>query len=540
MFIRASRKGIEALSIFTILTVALGLMNSSTARAADFDLPTLIEQVKPSVAMIEVLEKGKRISSGSGFLVNEKGMVATNYHVIEGAKEIRVTFPGVEKGKSHKALGYLGFVQSKDIAVIVLDPKDIFGDKKDKKDAKAKKDKDKEKEGEEEVKRKLKPLPMADKRPRQGETVVAYGAPLGISDTVTTGVVSAVRPGKEVRKMLLDMYGGKFDLYGKGLGYDDEATWIHMTAPISPGNSGGPLINTKGEVVGLNTWHLPRGQNMNFAISIEHVKKFVEGAGTNVQSFANLPPPREKHAPGMIADGKKTLEFWKDLNRAKNELDKDLEVCERQLEKLPVVDPRNPMKNKNRRDKLIARNFRQYGDAYSKYASAISSLDNKNVDFDLIELVVADTVIAKKIDESCGRVASSATAHSALGGLNWEFELAALKQISSEINTQREVLRVNLGIKYDLSFPTQQETVEEDKKLAREGKKPGAKTTAGANGERSKMRTWTDSTGKHQIRAKCIGVKDGNVKLELANGKVITVPLEKLSEADKRFLASTE
>lgn len=533
MFINASRNGLRASAIFAFLFVASGLISTSTARAEDYDLPTLIQEVKPSIAMIEIYNKGKKVSSGSGFLVNEKGMVATNYHVIEGAKEVRVSFPGLKDGKVYKAQGFVGFMQTKDIAVIMLDPEKLFKDKGKGKDKKGKIEKgNDEKDDGKKEKKKLKPLPMADKRPLQGETVIAYGAPLGYSDTVTNGVVSAIRSGKELKKMFMR---GKFDGYGKGLGYDEEANWIQMTAPISPGNSGGPLINTKGEVVGLNTFTSTMGQNLNFAICIEHVKKFVEGAGTNIQSFANLPPPRERHAPGQFGDPKKTLAFWKDLNRAKTELDNKIESCEDRLNKMPPVDPRNPMKGQNRRNRMISTHFKRMGEAYSEYSSKISGLDNKNVDFDLIGLVVADTVIAKKISESCREIANSQ--RGAGSGLNWELALAGLKQIASEIDTQRELLRVNLGLKYDLSFPTQVETEEEDRKLAKE--KKDKNTDSPGNSERSVTRTWTDCTGKFQIRAKCIGVKDGNVKLETSNGKVITVPLDKLSEADKRFLAST-
>lgn len=534
MLVHSNRIRVKALSIFAFLFVASGLMHSSTAQAQiGFDLPKLIQKVKPSIAKIEIYNKGKRVSSGSGFLVDDKGMIATNYHVIEGAKEVRVSFPGRKDGKVYKALGFVGFVQSKDIALIMLDPKKLFNDKNDKKGNKAINHQGKEK-GDGEKKKKLRPLPMADKCPLQGETIIAYGAPLGISDTVTTGVVSAIRHGKEVRKMLLDMYGGKFDLYGKGLGYDDEATWIHMTAPISPGNSGGPLINTKGEVVGLNTWHLPRGQNMNFAISIEHVKKFIERAGTNIQPFVNLPPPREKHgAEGARGDPKKTLELWKGVNRALNELDKNVEICERQFRKVPPVDPRNPMKGKNIRNRIISRNVKRMGAAYSEYASKISGFDNKEVDPELIILVVKDTVIAQKISDSCSEIANS----SRVDSLNWEEALARLKRRTSDNDTERELLRVNFGVRYDMSFPTQAETAEEDKKLARE-----KKTTKSSSNkiDRSEVRTWTDKTGKFQIRAKCIGVEDGIVNLEKPNGTVLRVPREMLSKADKRFLASSE
>ena len=328
---------------------------------------------------------------------------------------------------------------------------------------------------------------------------------------------------------------GKRDEYGKGLGYDVEATWIQTSAPISSGNSGGPLINTRGEVVGINTFVSSMGQNLNFSICIQHLKKFIDGAGKNVQSFANLPPPRERRSRGVLGDAQKTLELWKNLNQAMNELDKDIESCEKQFRKLPPVDPRNPMKGKNIRNRIISRHFKRMGKAYSDYASKISGFEHKEADPDLIGLVVADTVIAKKMSESCKEVSNSTS--SRLGGLDWELALNGLKRVSSSIDTKRELLRVNLGLKYDKSFPTQAETAEENEKLAKEKKADKSKTE---NKERSEMRIWTDSTGKFRIKAKCIGVEDGKVKLEKSDGTVLRVPTEKLSEADKRFLASTE
>ena len=93
-------------------------------------------------------------------------------------------------------------------------------------------------------------VPLADAVPRQGDSVTAFGAPVGLSFSASDGIVSAVRPGgelSEAEKM--------------------PGTWIQTTAPISPGNSGGPLVNREGKVVAMNTMVLLIGQNLNFAIS---------------------------------------------------------------------------------------------------------------------------------------------------------------------------------------------------------------------------------------------------------------------------------
>ncbi|MCD4727184.1 MAG: trypsin-like peptidase domain-containing protein, partial [Pirellulales bacterium] len=374
MLIHSSRIGTKSLAV--LICAALGLVYSTTARAqAVMDLSKLIKEVKPSVALIETFDKGKKMGSGSGFVVNKEGLIATNYHVIEGAKEIKVSFPALKDGKSYKSSGFVGFVQTKDLALIMIDPKGAN----------------------------LRPLPMAKEPPSQGEAVVAIGAPLGFSDTVTNGIFSAVRTGKELRRML--MRGGQ-DGYGEGgLGYDVEATWIQTSAPISPGNSGGPLINTRGEVVGINTFVSTVGQNLNFSICIQHMKKFIDGAGKNVQSFANLPPPRKGR--GEFGDVNKTLELWDKLNRAKNTLDGKIESCEKKFRKLPPVNPRNPMKGMNIRNRKIADGFRRMADAYNEYSGEISGYEHKQADPGVIGLVVADTVVAKKLSGACKDVSNS-------------------------------------------------------------------------------------------------------------------------------------
>jgi len=296
-------------------------------------------------------------------------------------------------------------------------------------------------------------------------------------------------------------------------------------------------VNMKGEVVGMNTFVSTIGQNLNFSLSIIHMIEFIEKSGSNVQSFANLPEPRQRRGPsGPSGDPKKTLELWKDFNRARNELDKEIEICEKSFRNLPPINPRNPMQGQNVRNRKITDAFKKMANAFDDYAEAVSKLDHKNCDTDLIQLIVIDTVVAKKVSQLCTDVSNAASA----GGANvdWERATSQAKRAFTENDTQRELLRVNLGLKFNLSFPTLSETADEDEKLAKEGKKPGGKATA-ENPERSKLRLWTDSTGQFKINAKCIGIKDGKVKLEREDGAVIEVPLDKLSEADKRFLAST-
>lgn len=171
-----------------------------------------------------------RRGMGSGFLIDKDGLVLTNYHVIEGADEIKVLF---QDEKEYTAR-LIGSDSKTDIALIKIE-----SDNKQKE-----------------------PFPFlslgdSDKL-KVGEWVVAIGNPFGLSHTVTVGVVSAK---------------------GRNIGagpYDD---FIQTDASINPGNSGGPLINIKGEVVGINTAIISGNSGGNvgigFALPINSAKQIL-------------------------------------------------------------------------------------------------------------------------------------------------------------------------------------------------------------------------------------------------------------------------
>lgn len=167
---------------------------------------------------------------GSGFIINEEGYILTNYHVIEGAKEVIVT---LSDGRDVKAK-VVNYDQNQDIAMLKLTDDSIkvpaiveLGNS----DA-------------------LKP----------GEEVLAIGTPLSkdFNQTVTGGLVSAVNRAVETST------GVKLNL-------------IQTDAAINPGNSGGPLINTKGEVVGINTLKMSgEAEGIGFSIPINEVKDRID------------------------------------------------------------------------------------------------------------------------------------------------------------------------------------------------------------------------------------------------------------------------
>jgi hypothetical protein len=104
----------------------------------------------------------------------------------------------------------------------------------------------------------LRALPLADpKSIEPGERVVAIGHPLGLGNTVTDGLVSAVRA------------------------VTPELTLLQISAPISPGSSGGPLIDERGRVIGVSTLYSLKGQNLNFGVPIEYLERLISRAGTD-------------------------------------------------------------------------------------------------------------------------------------------------------------------------------------------------------------------------------------------------------------------
>ena len=166
-------------------------------------------------------------SLGTGFIIDKKGLVMTNNHVIAGAAQIRVRTVGGEEFSAK----VVGADPATDLAVIQLE------------DAPE-----------------LTPLPLGDSdKALVGDWVVAIGNALGLSSTVTVGIISAK---------------GRSEVpLGGQIRYMD---FIQTDASINPGNSGGPLINLSGEVVGINTAINREGQGIGFAIPINMARVIVE------------------------------------------------------------------------------------------------------------------------------------------------------------------------------------------------------------------------------------------------------------------------
>jgi len=184
----------------------------STSIWPEFDLPGMFDFWGPRFQrQVKVL--------GSGVIVHEDGYIITNAHVVEAAKNIKVML-----GDGHEfPVTVISADQSKDLAVLTIETQDKL------------------------------PFihPGRSNDLMIGETVIAIGNPYGYSNTVTSGVVSAVGRDIEVTE----------GFWLRGL--------IQTDAPINPGNSGGPLLNVKSELIGITTAIRPDAQNIGFAIPVD-------------------------------------------------------------------------------------------------------------------------------------------------------------------------------------------------------------------------------------------------------------------------------
>lgn len=237
---------------------------AADVKAPPLSLADLIEKVEPSVVRIKVnTNLGDAI--GSGFVASPDGtLVVTNYHVIEGGFRAEV---GFRDNVAVHVAGVRSFNVKRDLAVIQIAGQDP----------------------------RRAPLTVAAALPRKGETVIALGSPRGFSFTASDGIVSGIRGGRELREII-------------GAAYDNDLNmnFIQTTTPISPGNSGGPLVNLQGDVVGINTFCRTDSQNLNFAVAAEHVREILNMA----QSAPLIPLTSLPRASREVVQRGEAVQGW--------------------------------------------------------------------------------------------------------------------------------------------------------------------------------------------------------------------------------------
>jgi tetratricopeptide (TPR) repeat protein len=216
-----------------LLSVVLLLLVTAFVATAQQSLPELVKKVKPAVVSIITYDSdGEPLMTGSGFFIDPHKVV-TNLHVIRGASKVVIKMLD-GKGRTYAAAGLLAVDTEGDLALMRVEmPQD-----------------------------RARSIELAADLPDEGETIFVIGNPLKLEGSVSDGIVSAVREVPNVGHI------------------------IQITAPISHGNSGSPVFNLHGQVLGVVTVKVTNGQNINLAIASPRVREL---HGENVRPFTELP-----------------------------------------------------------------------------------------------------------------------------------------------------------------------------------------------------------------------------------------------------------
>jgi len=178
---------------------------------------------------------------GTGFVIDKNGTIVTNHHVIDEAKNVKIKLFG---GASYTDVELLTDDANVDLAILRVDPT-------------------KPSEG---AASEFPAVTLGDSDVIVvGERAVSIGNPLGLEHTLTDGLVSSRR-----------MYEGR--------------AWIQMSVPVSPGNSGGPLFDMHGEVIGITTAQIGstgRAQNLNLAVPVNELKKLIKADYPSKRKFGD-------------------------------------------------------------------------------------------------------------------------------------------------------------------------------------------------------------------------------------------------------------
>jgi AcrR family transcriptional regulator len=175
-----------------------------------------------AVATVRAYEDGQEISLGSGFFIRQDGVLVTNLHVVAGADSVSIEIHG---GEIYDNVYTLSVDERRDLILLQIPASKLFT------------------------------LGIADDRSLEvGDPVYVIGNPLGLEGTFSDGMLSAKR-------------------------VEDGVAYLQVTAPISTGSSGGPVLNSAGQAVGVTTLTYAQGQNLNMAIPARHASDLLALAG---------------------------------------------------------------------------------------------------------------------------------------------------------------------------------------------------------------------------------------------------------------------
>jgi tetratricopeptide (TPR) repeat protein len=196
-----------------MILFSLWMVILSRPLKAETDLTELVKVIQPSVATVVAYDVNSNVANiGTGFFIDTKGHLITNYHVLVGkfGAEIKTA-----DGSTYPIKSVVAENQATDLIKVLVDipPEKVHW------------------------------IKVSEEMPPVAQRVMVVGSPMGLEQSVSDGIVSSVR-----------------EIPGVGI-------FFQMSAPISPGSSGSPVVNMEGKVVGVATFQFVQGQNLNFAIS---------------------------------------------------------------------------------------------------------------------------------------------------------------------------------------------------------------------------------------------------------------------------------
>lgn len=223
LFERASGLEWSVFHSIAVSTLAglVALAGPDLLQSRDLSPAQIAAKTRPAVVLVTALADDEEIAQGSGFVIDAQGTLVTNFHVVEGADAVTVQFAG---GEIFDDVSFVAADRRRDVAVLKVRGANLpfitFGD---------------------------------DQQLAVGDRVYVMGNPLGLEGTFSDGLLSARR-------------------------VDEGVAYLQITAPISSGSSGGPVLNGRGEVVGIATAVMRSGQNLNLAVTARYAQSLIATA----------------------------------------------------------------------------------------------------------------------------------------------------------------------------------------------------------------------------------------------------------------------
>jgi hypothetical protein len=206
-----------------LLCLCLAVWSGGSVAWTEDNLPAMVKRISPAVVVVET-QKGNKKGLGTGFFINPQGHIVTNYHVIAGTEQATIR---TQEGRRYPVKRIVAENREADLVLISADipARDITS------------------------------VEISGKLPEVGEKIYAIGHPMGLEKTVSEGIVSAIRKLPNLGDI------------------------IQISAPISPGSSGGPVFNSTGRVIGVARATYRTGQNLNFAVPGQKILELKGGSG---------------------------------------------------------------------------------------------------------------------------------------------------------------------------------------------------------------------------------------------------------------------